>query len=97
MAIEPVGFLPALHPAGQAAPADAASGAFGPWLAQALGSVNDQLLRADNGLQRLATGDAESLHQVMISLEEARIGLQLVVQVRNRLLEAYQDVLRMQV
>lgn len=70
---------------------------FGQWLTQALGKVNGQLVQADQGMQRLATGEAENLHQVMISLEEARIGMQLLVQVRNRLLEAYQEVLRMQV
>jgi flagellar hook-basal body complex protein FliE len=48
-------------------------------------------------LQRLAVGDTENLHAVMIRLEESRISLQLMLQVRNRVLEAYQDVMRMQV
>jgi flagellar hook-basal body complex protein FliE len=38
-----------------------------------------------------------NLHQVMLHLEESRIGLQLLLQVRNRVLEAYQDVMKMQV
>ena len=98
MAIEPVEFIPPLRGiategiAGSAAAAD-----FGPWLTQALGRVNRELLQADAGLQQLATGQVENLHQVMIALEEARLGLQLAVQVRNRLLEAYQEILRMQV
>ncbi len=102
MAIEPVGFLPALREisaqpglGGAAQPGGA--GDFGAWLKGALGEVNDQLARADEGMQRLAAGEAQSLHQVMISLEEARIGVQLLVQVRNRLLESYQDILRMQI
>jgi flagellar hook-basal body complex protein FliE len=78
-------------------PAAAPAADFGAWLSQALGKVNHQLVQADQGMQRLAAGEAENLHQVMIALEEARIGMQLVVQVRNRLLEAYQEVLRMQV
>jgi flagellar hook-basal body complex protein FliE len=98
MAIEPVGFIPAqaqinVDPAARGQ----APGDFGAWLTQALGKVNQDLVRADQGLQSLASGEAQNLHQVMISLEEARIGVQLLVQVRNRLLEAYQDILRMQV
>jgi flagellar hook-basal body complex protein FliE len=100
---DPVSFLPALRPvelqpaalsaAGQAAaPAD-----FGRWLAQSLDGVNQQLVQADHGLQSLATGEAQNLHQVMISLEQARVGIQLLAQVRNRLLDAYQEILRMQV
>ena len=93
MTVDPVGYLPVLHEAGVTTkPQD-----FGTWLASAVGDVNQQLARADQSLQQLATGETQNLHQVMIALEEARIGVQLVVQVRNRLLEAYQEILRMQV
>ena len=94
----PIANLAAPHAAApEAAPAATGGGDFGAWLTQALGRVNQDLVQADQGLQRLASGEAENLHQVMIALEEARVGLQLVVQVRNRLLDAYQEVLRMQV
>jgi flagellar hook-basal body complex protein FliE len=91
--VEPIGYLPALQETAVAAKTQD----FGTWLASAVGDVNQQLARADQSLQQLATGEAQNLHQVMIALEEARIGVQLVVQVRNRLLEAYQEILRMQV
>jgi flagellar hook-basal body complex protein FliE len=42
-------------------------------------------------------GNVQNLHQVMIRLEESRLAFQLTMQVRNRLLESYQDVMRMQV
>jgi flagellar hook-basal body complex protein FliE len=48
-------------------------------------------------LQRLATGDVQNLHQVMIGLEESRLSFQLFMQVRNRMLEAYQDIMKMQI
>jgi flagellar hook-basal body complex protein FliE len=48
-------------------------------------------------VQRLASGDTSNLHEVMLGIERARMQFQLLVQVRNRVLEAYQDVLRMQV
>ena len=102
MSVDPVGYLPpaqalaALEGPQAAAPLQGI-GAFGQWFEQQLGQVNTQLQGADRGLQSLATGQAQNLHQVMIDLEEARLSFQMLVQVRNRVLEAYQDVMRMQV
>lgn len=96
MAVDPVAFLPPVREL-QADAAPAAAADFGPWLARSLGRVNQDLVHADQAVQGLAAGETENLHQVMIALEEARLSLQLVAQVRNRLLEAYQEVLRMQV
>jgi flagellar hook-basal body complex protein FliE len=48
-------------------------------------------------VRQLAAGEPVSLHEVMIHLEEAKLSFQLLAQVRNRLLEAYQDVMRTQV
>jgi flagellar hook-basal body complex protein FliE len=70
---------------------------FSDLFAQGLGEVNRQLVASQSELQGLANGEAANLHQVMIRLEETRLGFQLMVQVRNRLLEAYQDVMRMQI
>jgi flagellar hook-basal body complex protein FliE len=66
-------------------------------VSEGLQEVNQQLLTSQVDLQRLAVGDAENLHEIMIRLEESRISLQLMLQVRNRVLEAYQDVMRMQI
>jgi flagellar hook-basal body complex protein FliE len=66
-------------------------------VAQGLQDVNQQLLVAQADLQQLAVGAPVNLHQVMLHLEESRIGLQLLLQVRNRVLEAYQDVMKMPV
>ncbi len=59
--------------------------------------MNSQLQRVDADLQRLALGDAQNLHQVMINLEEAKLSFQLLVQVRNHALEAYQEIMKMQI
>ncbi len=74
-----------------------ATSGFGDWIAREAGSANRQLLAAEAGIRQVAAGEASSLHDVMIRLEEARHSLQFLVQVRNRLLEAYQDVMRTQV
>lgn len=76
--------------------ADVAPG-FARWIEQELSGLNGQLLAAERGLQTLATGNAENLHDVMLQLEQARLAMQVASQVRSRVLEAYQDVMRMQV
>lgn len=90
--------LPPIHDG----PPDAAavfqkSSAFGELMAQGLSRVNEQLLSSQVNLQALATGEVQNLHDVMIRMEESRINFQLLMQVRGRLLEAYQDVMKMQV
>jgi flagellar hook-basal body complex protein FliE len=79
---------------GKATPAGAG---FGQLVSDGLSQVNEQLGAAQVDLQRLATGDVQNLHQVMMNLEETRLSFQLLMQVRNRLLEAYQDVMKMQI
>jgi flagellar hook-basal body complex protein FliE len=70
---------------------------FGGLVTQGLQQVNQQLAVSQTDLQQLATGDVQSLHQVMIRMEESRLSFQLLMQVRNRLLESYQDVMRMSI
>ena len=71
--------------------------AFASMVSDGLRQVSSQLQTGEVELQKLATGDVENLHQVMIKLEESRLSFQLMLQVRNRLLESYQEVMRMQV
>ena len=66
-------------------------------VSEGLQEVNQRLLTSQVDLQRLSVGEAENLHEIMIRMEESRISLQLMMQVRNRVLEAYQEVMRMQV
>ena len=64
---------------------------------QQLNKVNTDLSLAETSLQKLAAGEQIELHDVMIALETARIGVQTMVQVRNRMVEAYRDLMRMQI
>jgi len=86
----------ALQTTAQAAPS-AAAPAFARWVEHELGSLNTQLVNAEQGINKLASGTAENLHEVMLQLEQARLAMQVASQVRSRVLEAYQDVMRMQV
>lgn len=89
---------PSLAAGGMGAAPQAAGGVdFGQMVSNGLSQVNQQLAASQVDLQRLATGDVQSLHQVMMNLEETRLSFQLLMQVRNRMLEAYQDVMKMQI
>lgn len=85
-----------LRPAVGAHPATAGT-SFTQRMAEGLQELNTQLLGSQRDLQAIALGDAENLHEIMIRMEESRISLQLMLQVRNRVLESYQEVMRMQV
>ena len=81
----------------QAGQAVEPTGRFADWFDGQVSQLDTQLVQAEQGVQQLAAGDAASLHDVMIRMEEARLAFQLAVQFRNKVLEAYQDVMRMQV
>lgn len=70
---------------------------FANWLGDAISTTNTQLLAADETLQQLASGQAVSLHQSMLTMEEAKLSFQYLEQIRNRLMAAYQDILREQI
>lgn len=78
------------------APHTAAS-AFGKLVSDGLAQINNRLIDSQVNLQKLAVGDAQNLHQIMMNLEESRLSFQLMMQVRSRLLEAYQDIMKMPV
>jgi flagellar hook-basal body complex protein FliE len=59
--------------------------------------VNELQNRADRSIEKLISGEAKDLHQVMIAAEEATISFQLMVELRNKILEAYHEVMRIQV
>lgn len=78
-----------------ASPGNATAGAFGQLVSDGLAGLNGQLIGDQVALQKLAAGEASNLHQIMIGLEETRMSFQLMLQVRSRLLEAYQDIMKM--
>jgi flagellar hook-basal body complex protein FliE len=78
-----------------AASPDVGAGSFGQLVTDGIADVNRQLIGNQVDLQKLAVGDAQNLHQIMINLEESRVSFQLMMQVRSRLLEAYQDIMKM--
>jgi flagellar hook-basal body complex protein FliE len=100
VSIDPVS-LSAILPAGEllraAPPVAPPAPGFGGWMTEGINSVNATIVNADSEVRQVAAGAGPSLHEVMIHLEEARLSFQLLAQVRNRLLDAYQEVMRTQV
>lgn len=70
---------------------------FGNFLSDAIKNVNQSQIESNKMTESLVNGDVDNLHQVMITAEKASITLQTAVEVRNKVIEAYQEVMRMQV
>lgn len=101
--------IPPINPAGIAQAAQATPvaqprtspaaerGSLTEMVGQAIGELNESLNVADELAMRLAAGEEVDLHEVMIGLEMAGIGLQTAVQIRNRVIEAYKEIMAMPV
>lgn len=85
--------IPATQPAA-AAPSTSAD--FAALLNQGLERVDGSLQQADASLQALAAGETVAVHDVVIAMEQARVAMQFAVETRNRVVEAYQEFMRMQ-
>lgn len=70
---------------------------FADTLTDAVNSVNELHKTADHKMEQLATGKAKSIPDVMIAAEKADIALRLMTQVRNKVIDAYQEIMKMQV
>lgn len=82
-------------PVKDTAPAQGSS--FGESIKKAVSDVNDLQKTADTMANKLAAGDAVEVHQAMIAMQKASMALNFTIQVRNKVVEAYQEVMRMQV
>ena len=70
---------------------------FADTLKEAVGSVNTLQKEADTKMQHLATGKTDNIPEVLVAAEKADIALRLMVQVRNKIIDAYHEVMKMQV
>jgi flagellar hook-basal body complex protein FliE len=82
---------------GKARQPASALNSFGQLLSSALDDLQHTERTANDAMVGLASGEDIELHQVMLDMQEADITFQLALQVRNKLVEAYQEVMRMQV
>ena len=66
-------------------------------LNKAISDLNTTQVDANSAIQNLATGGSANLHDVVISMEKAEMTLQYAIQVRNKVMDAYQSVIQMQI
>jgi flagellar hook-basal body complex protein FliE len=82
---------------GEILPGQSANDSFGSLLGRMVEEVNAKQNSAAEAMQSLQSGGNVSLHQAVIAMEEASVSFQLMVEVRNKLLESYQEMMRMQI
>ena len=70
---------------------------FADILTNMVSDVNNHQHAADVAIREVHAGTASNLHDIMIAMEQADISLRFMVQVRNKVMEAYQQIMRMQV
>jgi flagellar hook-basal body complex protein FliE len=89
--------VPGVETPPELAPAVEKPESFGSMLGVSLERLEGMLTDASQQSAALASGQAEDLTSVVVAVERATLGLQLATQVRNKAVEAYQDLFRMQI
>ena len=101
MAVPPIPATPAVSSIAQSAsaPAKVSSGdsPFSNVFSKLLSEANGQQIASEQAIEQLANGQTDSIHDVVISVAKAELSFRLVLEIRNRLIEAYQEIMRMQV
>ncbi len=101
MAIQPLNSnqIPLIRESGstQKPAADGAAGQVTQTFGQMLSSLNQSQLDSDALIQKLSQGEDVDLHTVMIGLEENNVNFNVAMGIRDRLVDAYREIMRMQV
>ncbi|MCF8057682.1 MAG: flagellar hook-basal body complex protein FliE [Bacteriovoracaceae bacterium] len=70
---------------------------FGDFLANSITEVNSLQNKANESIQKLVTGENKNIHETMLSVEKAEIAFKSMNQIRQKVLDAYREVMKMQV
>ena len=70
---------------------------FGELLRKSVDHVNQMQTEADTAVKELVAGRSKNLHETMLTVERADVSLKLMMQVRNKIIDAYKEIMRMQV
>ena len=79
------------------APAAAPQPSFANQLQQAINEVNSLQTNREDMVEGMVSGQVTEVHDVMIAAKESQMAFELLLEVRNKLLESYQEIMRMQV
>lgn len=70
---------------------------FGEYLTDSLSKVNQLQVEANDAVERLATGESQNLHETMLKVEQAEIAFKSMNQIRTKVIDAYRELMKMQV
>lgn len=70
---------------------------FKEFMKQAVVETNNKQLEAHKSMEEIATGKSANIHETMIAIQKAEVSFKMMMQVRNKVMNAYQEVMRMQV
>jgi flagellar hook-basal body complex protein FliE len=76
---------------------ESAKGSFSDMIADAVNSVNDAQKTADQNVEDVVTGKSDNIHEVMISMQKAQLSFQMMTEMRNKMVQTYQELSRMQI
>lgn len=76
--------------------AKSGTGLFGNVIQNFVAETNAQQVKADQAVQKLAAGESDSIHETMLAMAKADLSLRMFVEVQAKVVEAYQEVMRMQ-
>lgn len=95
---------PEVRPATGAGGAPSAAGmltedgkSFGDLLTESINQVNQMQIETDDAMKRLASGESGNVHETLLAMQKAEISMRMLVEVRSKLVGAYQEIMRMQV
>lgn len=60
-----------------------------------MSDVNEMQIKADESIEKMAAGEITDVHQVMAAVEEANVSFNMMMEIRNKVMDAYQEVMRM--
>lgn len=89
--------IPSIAPSKIAAAASPGDGLFQKMFAQSISTVEAQRTAAQQSVDRFLSGEGEELHQVAMATQKAELSLEMFLQVRNKVVQAYQEIMRMQI
>jgi flagellar hook-basal body complex protein FliE len=77
--------------------AEKSDSGFGDILKDAISTVNELQKRSDTEIQKYMAGESQDLHTTVIAMQKADLSFQMMMQVRNKIVQAYQEIMRTQV
>jgi flagellar hook-basal body complex protein FliE len=77
--------------------ADKETKTFGEFLNDSIGKVNQMQVEANVAMEKLASGESQNLHETLLAVEKAEIAFKTMNQIRSKVIDAYREIMKMQI